>query len=99
MSINDILAEFATLIGIAVTISVVSKALNDGLIGAWKIESGWIKRIVVFAVNALMVYDIAFMGIELPIMRFIFLLLLVCSGAETCYRIINTLNDVRGNQD
>lgn len=99
MQIQPILENLLTYVILAMVIGLVSKALNDGLIDAWGIDISWIKRVLVFITNAFLVYAVGFEGLKDPKALYVFLLLLVCAGAEACHSLINKLNDLKAEDD
>ena len=93
MELQGVVELFFDLMSKALLLSVISKAVSEGIIDAWSVQNAWFKRLLVLAMNGMLTYYVMFVLGTSTIYEFVILLLFTCAGAEAIHSVINQLKN------
>lgn len=95
MDLQLIITMFMQFLFLSLILATIVKFVAEGMLNAFGITIVWVKRLVVFLMNVLLVYYVmivlhAYMPIECLVV-----LLFTCAGAEELHNVINKIKDYK----
>lgn len=93
MDLQSIITLFFGYMMVAIVLSTISKFVCDGIIAAWSIQNGWLKRFVVLAMNVLLTYYVCLILNSYAYIEAAMVLLFVISGADALHNALNKIKE------
>lgn len=99
MDLQIIITTFMQFLFLALTLATIVKFVAEGMLDAFGIVTVWIKRLIVFLLNLLLVYYVMRVIHSYMIVECVIVLLFTCAGAEALHNVINKIKEYKNVRD
>lgn len=99
MDLQLIITMFMQFLFLSMVLATIVKFVAEGMLDAFGISTVWLKRVIVFSMNVLLVYYVMQVLHSYMIIECVIVLLFTCAGAEALHNVINKIKEYKNARD